>query len=103
MPTGPWYTDYRRLSSSGIKAASVAIKAAEGVLGALIVLTDGTNAATATLYDNASAASGTELCQVQVPGASLCNGFAFPNPIAFGNGCYLELAGTGAEAIVYYY
>ena len=90
------------LGSSGEKTEDTVIKASAGVLGGIIILTDGTNDATAKLYDHASAASGTKLWEAKVPATDEYGGALFPFVIAFANGCYLDLTGTGASAIVYY-
>jgi len=76
--------------------------AAPGLLIGLNVLTDGTNAATAIIYDNASAASGKVLAKVVVPGASLTGGLELPRGVEAINGLYVSLAGTGAACNVYY-
>lgn len=90
------------LKSSGEKTASAAIKASRGYLGGALVLTDGTNDATVILYDNASAGSGAKLSEMVVAGADNYGRVVFPLPVAFVNGCYASISGTGASCIVYY-
>lgn len=90
------------LTSSGLKSADAAIYAAECKLHGLFVLTDGTNAATVVLYDNASAASGTELAKYVVPGASLSGYVHFDCPVGASKGIYADVSGTGANYIVHY-
>jgi len=86
---------------SGIKDANAVIFAKPGWLWGITVRTDGTNAATATVYNNASAASGVEAGECAIPGEDLTGYEALPR-VWCGNGLYLKLAGTGAKAIVYY-
>lgn len=80
-------------------ATSKAVKAASGQLVA-VVLTPGTAAATLTVYDNPSAASGTVLVAL----AAVANGasveFAPAIPYVFTTGCYASISGTAANATV---
>lgn len=65
------------------------------------IVTDGTNPATATVYDEIGA-SGTELFKGTVAGASNFDSITFEHPVRVDNGIYVELSGTGASYIVYY-
>ena len=85
--------------SSGLLTSDTAVMAKAGILKALIVLTDGTNDATAILYDNASAASGTVLAKAIVTGSDNMGGELNIYAIAR-NGIFLDISGTGAEVIV---
>lgn len=96
--------------SSGLQTSSAAIKASAGVLGAILVVNDGSHDPTIILYDNATAASGTELFRYfEDVSVSFGAGgpaqkqhlFVLPD-VAFANGCYLSLSGDGANAIVFY-
>ncbi len=87
--------------SSGIVAADGVILNNPGVLVAIIVLTDGSNNATAIIYDNASAATGKVLGKVAVQGADLMGGELKINALAR-NGLFLDISGTGAEALIRY-
>jgi hypothetical protein len=87
--------------SSGIKSASAAIHANNALLRSLIVYTDGTNNATAIIYDNATEASGTELAKIVVKGSELMGGETAIK-VRAENGLYLELSGVGATALVRY-
>lgn len=88
--------------SSGLKSADTAIMTQPGKLTSLIVCADGTNAATAVLYDNASAASGTVLAKVIVDAGATQEHVSFDYPIDCLQGIYLDISGTGAECIVHY-
>lgn len=79
-----------RITSSGTKTSAEAILASGGLLWGVQVASGGT----ATIHDNASAASGTILA-VGTPGDTIF----FNQPIAANNGLYLSVT-TGA--IVYY-
>jgi hypothetical protein len=87
--------------SSGQKSASVAIVTGPGLLRGLIVEADGTNAATAIVYDGTSAA-GTELMKIIVDATSTHEAEIFEHGISADTGIYLALSGTGAKAIVLY-
>lgn len=91
-----------QLTSSGKQTVSGAIKVTAGVFGGVVVQTDGSSAGTVTLYDHATTAAGTVLFAAVVPASDRYGGFAPPFVIHYSNGCYLELSGTSATAIVYY-
>jgi hypothetical protein len=89
--------------SSGLLAASAVVMARPGRLSGLIVLTDGTNAATVTVYDNATAASGKVLAKLIVAGASQSASLNLPSGrVTVDQGIYCSISGTGAAAIVHY-
>jgi hypothetical protein len=76
-----------------------------GYLTGIAVMTDGTNDATAILYDinsSGDAAAGNKLAEVKVIGANNYGGRNFSSPVRFAKGLYLDLTGTGASAIVEY-
>lgn len=90
--------------SSGVKTADAAIMAQSGYLCGLTVIADGTNAATVTLYDNASAASGTVLMEITVDATDTTEVWVPAEAIECANGIYADLtlaAGT-ARYIVHY-
>jgi hypothetical protein len=89
--------------SSGLQTSSGAIVTGGGhFLCSVLIITDGTDAVTATLYDNASAASGKVIFKGTVPGASYFGVGDAGNPIAVGNGIYLSISGSTPNVIVYY-
>lgn len=88
--------------STGALAASGVVLAEDGLLTSLQVFTDGTNAATVTIYDNPTAASGTILSKISVPGATLYDSFVPTISIDATTGIYASIAGTGASMIVHY-
>ena len=95
--------------SSGILAADAVIRAGGGKLGGCAVISDGTNAVTLTLYDNASAASGTALAGISI-GASPATG-ALTQGVWFGdrgvtciNGIYADITqATGTIKFIVWY
>lgn len=90
-------------NTSGLKSADAVIMAMPGRLMGCLVLADGTNAATITLYDNASAASGTVLAKYVVDATLTSEAPTLPSEgIICNNGIYADVTGTGAEFIVYY-
>jgi hypothetical protein len=88
--------------SSGLKSADAAICTYKNRINAVTLITDGTNAASVVLYDNASAASGTVLAKVTASGAQNTVHVIFDNPVLAQSGVYADVTGTGAEYIVYF-
>jgi hypothetical protein len=78
-------------------SATGAVKAAPGRLASILVTT-ALSAAAITIYDNASAASGTVLAVI--PASSLV-GFRVVVDLPAFNGIYASFAGTGTVAIGY--
>lgn len=94
-------------TSSDLQTSSKAIAAVAAVpatlMGAMLV-SDGTNAATLTVYDNASAASGLVLAYLTVPASptETVVQLNLPKEIAAKNGIYASVSGTGAKYVIYY-
>lgn len=94
---------FEALKPSGEKDADTAIMNAKGYFGGILIITDGTNDATVALWDNASAASGTEIAPaIKVAGGDNYGGFLLLRPIYCDNGIYANVSGTGAKYEVYY-
>lgn len=91
-----------QVKSSDRKTASAEIFAQRCSLYALMVETDGTNAATVIVYDNATTNSGTILAKMIVPGTSSGREVVFPYGVKALNGLYLSIAGTGAAATIHF-
>lgn len=90
------------LSSGLLGAGTTVVVSRKSILSGLTVISDGTNTATVTVYDNASAASGTVLAKalanttlptVHVDGTSR---------VRADNGITVVVSGTGAGAVLYY-
>jgi len=90
------------LVPSGQKYSSFLMSKEPMLLGGILVLTDGTNAATVTVYDNnvEVAAGGIAWKETDV-GTNNYGGMMFPHPIKLNVGCYIVLSGTGASFIAY--
>lgn len=67
-----------------------------------IMLHPGSAASTITVYDNASAASGTVLALLQGPASGATVIFPFDTPVYCKNGITCVTAGTGAQSQVYF-
>lgn len=98
---GIGFTQTGATRSTGIKTSSEGIVSGGGVLTGVLVMTDGTNAATITIYDNTTS-SGTVLFKATVTGASYFGGATWEIPVRFSSGVYAVLSGTGASYILYY-
>ncbi len=85
---------------SGLKTSDSAVVSTAVLFCGIEIITDGTNAATVVVYDNASAASGTEMFKGTVAGASNFGGGFVYAPAS--KGIYVDVTGTGAAYIVYY-
>lgn len=89
-------------NSSGLKTADAAIRTAPGWFCGAEIITNAASDAAITVYDNASAASGTVLFQGTVAAAANFGGVTFPIPIRSVNGIYVDVSGTGASYIIYF-
>ena len=86
--------------SSGLKDASALIRTGAGQFCGILITTNGTNAATAIVYDGLTA-TGTELFKGVVAGASNFDSF-FPGlSVKARTGIYVSISGTGAKFIAY--
>ena len=95
--------DYAKTSFE--KTASATINSGPCRLCAVLMITDGTNPATAILYNLTSAvgaAAGNKVWEGTVAGATGYGGRNWTVPVACDTGLYLALSGTGASAIVEY-
>lgn len=84
--------------SSGLKAAGTyQITLGKGILSALHAISDGTNVATVTAYDNAAGdTSGVVLAKVNGSVTTGSNGVILTTPVRFDLGLVIVVAGTGA-------
>lgn len=91
-------------ASGQLAAGTTAVKASKTRLCTVTVVGDGTNAATVTVYDNASAASGTILAQAVVAATTTnrTEHLVFFNPIQAFNGLTVVVSGTGALGYLTY-
>ena len=93
--------------SSGQQTATATIKSGAGILGQIAVVTDGTNAVTIDVYDNASAASGTKLMPTWVITTSAtdrCQSWDAPGDgVRFMNGLYVVITCAGTVKYIVYW
>lgn len=87
--------------SAGLKTASESVLTGKGSLCGIEIITDGTNDASATVYDETSA-SGTVLYRGTIRGSSQFGGVTFNPPVRYTTGIYVLFYGTGASYIVHY-
>lgn len=87
--------------SSGLQSSSAAIVTRPCLLHAVTIV-DAAAACTAIAYDNKSAASGTEVAQVNATVNASTNTVTFNNPVECSNGIYVALTGASAKYIVHY-
>lgn len=88
--------------SSGSITADSVVCARPAVVTSVVVIGDGTNAASVILYDNASAASGKKLVTVSVDAGLVYEQFHADGGVLAANGIYADVTGTGCEAIVHF-
>ena len=86
--------------SSGLRTTSAAIRTTPCRMYNLTLIA-GTAASSITLYDNASAASGTVLAKVSEATAGASRHQHYGKPVAASNGIYAALTGANAAYIVY--
>ena len=96
------YAQGLRARSSGLKTEDAAIATVRGSLTGVLVITDGTNAASIIVYDHATAATGTVLFKGTIAGTANFGGATFGVSVRYMNGVYADIGGTGASYIIYY-
>ena len=102
---GPVYGDWANgCIGTTEKTADSAAVAEAGYLCGIIIATDGTNAVTLDMYDNATAASGTNIVPTLVITTSASNrGTAIAVNRAISNGVYVDITTSGTLSYVVYY
>ena len=93
-------------TNKSAQTASAAITTTSGYLHGIMLATDGTNSVTISVYDNASAASGTTLIPTQVVTTSAANRSTAINispAVIFYNGIYVEITCSGTVGYTVYY
>lgn len=86
--------------SSDLLTADTLIWTGRGLLTGVSVLADGTNAATVVIYDGLTA-TGKVLAKVIVDATTTESHIDFSRPVVAEIGIFADIAGTGAEYIVY--
>lgn len=88
------------------QTASASITSSGGLFHGIIFATDGSNNVTVNIYDNASAASGTELIPETIITTSATNRVAtisIDPPVRFHNGMYVSITCDGTVAYKAYW
>ena len=90
--------------SSGLKAAGTyLLDTGRGILSGLHAISDGTNVATVTAYDNAVGdTSGVIIAKVNGSVTTGSNGVIFTTPVRYDVGLTIVVAGTGAPQGIAY-
>jgi hypothetical protein len=99
------YGGYPTAFTSYEKVADATIHTGACLLVSVLVITDGTNAATVFLYDKPSVTGidpANKLAEFTVAGAAGYGGRNWVFPIACSSGIYVDVTGTGASYIVEY-
>lgn len=81
--------------------ALVATGKAAKVTG-VIMITDGTNAGTVTVYSGAAATAGNELVQLKGKAADTVNHISLPKGVMSNSGLFVTVSGTNAAYIILY-
>lgn len=84
---------------SGELDASALIDTGIGIVGAIVVVTDGTNDAECVVYDGTDT-NGTIVARCPVKGSDKLGGMVIPFRVA--TGIYAAISGTGAKYQIYY-
>ena len=100
VPFAAWAATQSR--GSGLLQSSAVVSSKPVAITSFEVLTDGSNAATVTVYDNATTGSGTVISKIVCTGAANFCGQTWDVPRYCSNGIYVSISGTGAGAIVEY-
>ena len=93
----------RARSSGLLSAGTTTVSNTANTLSGVIVLSDAVNTATITVYDHASAASGTVLAKLVAPVGTGANSLALATPIRAENGLTVVVAGTGTPTGIILY
>lgn len=95
--------NHQPVTSSDLKSADAAISAIGAYLHGVMLISDGTNTASITIYDNATAASGLVLAKISIAATTAAPTYVtFNNPVSANKGIFADVSGTGANYIVYF-
>ena len=93
----------RSRSSGLLSAGTTVLSAGPNTLSGLIAISDTVNPATVTVFDNASAASGTILARLTATVNTGANSLALVTPIRAENGITVQITGTGTPTGIVLY
>jgi hypothetical protein len=98
------YADSFDIASANTQTADSAIMDNAGFFKGFLITPDGANNVTITFYDNASAASGTQLTPDMIfAGDGGTQGITFPAYIQCKNGIYADITTAGTVEYTVYY
>jgi hypothetical protein len=95
------YDQATKAISSGEKTEDAQIRTGRAALTSVMVITDGTNAATLTVHDGTSN-SDKKIGEFKCDGASYYCGWLWNFPAEVSTGIYCDVTGTGASYILEY-
>lgn len=93
----------RSRSSGLLSAGTTVISTNANTLSGVIVISDSLNPATITVFDNASAASGTILARLTATTNTGANSLALVTPIRAENGLTVQITGSGSPTGIVLY
>lgn len=89
------------VTTSGLLTADTAVLARPGRLKHVMLIADGTNAATVIVYDNATAASGNVLAKLSIAATGTHQFVQFDAAgVECNAGIYADVTGTGAAFVI---
>ena len=98
------FADSFDISSASTQTSNAAVMDNAGYLKGFLITPDGSNDVTVVFYDNASAASGTQLTpSMTFAGDGGTQGIAFPAYIQCKNGIYVDITTAGTVEYTVYY
>jgi hypothetical protein len=90
------------ISSGLLNAGTTQVATGKSILSGVMVVSDSTNPATVTVYDN-TVASGTVLAKLTATVTTGANSLALTTPIRADNGLCVVVSGTGTpQAVIVY-
>jgi len=106
LVVSPTFAGDDKYSTSGEQTATASVLSRPGYFIGIMVATDATNAVTVSIFDNATAATGTELIPTTVITTSATDRaqiVLLPFGVKFENGIYVEITTNGTVGYVVYY
>jgi len=104
MATGAWAGGDLWCKGSDEQTDDAAITTSAGIFHGIIVTTDGQNTVTVSIYDHASAASGTEIIPTTTVAAAIrIQPISVSPGVRFYNGIYVDITTSGTTTYEVYY
>jgi hypothetical protein len=100
--TGLAFADaYTMATSSGEQTSDAQVMTGVGAITSVILITDGTNAATLTVHDGTSN-SAKKILEIKADGNMYMRTRTWAFPVSIGTGIYCDVTGTDASYIIEY-